>query len=200
MNHAKIAPPGQWTKQLQLDMQFCARQIVKQGSIGQMFVVHAGGGEKHVFSTPWTDDEERTYLLGMIFAYCAAVDAEALTHMGELWFRSVAPRHGETEAEARARAEELRPRDAEDRREAVIVMIMYRDEAGERQVISDTREIERRMSGKVTGLKPYRINTGEDVVFGPVVEAFPQWPPSEEQRLAAQRIVAKAQVRPAWRH
>jgi hypothetical protein len=178
---------GDWVKQLRFDMMFAEKTLLKSGEVSTMVVVHAKG-EKHVIAAPWHNDEEKAALLEMINAYCIAHEAEALTYISEAWVRYVQKAPGETEAEYQAR-KEVRPRDAEDRREVVIVMIMYRDDGGERQVVSDTKEIVRRANGKPDGLKPYRLNGGMDVLGGAIVEAFPEWPPSSAERIAAEAIL-----------
>ena len=179
---------GDWAKQVRFDMMFAEKTLLKQGEVRTMVVVHAKG-EKHVIAAPWRDDEERAALVEMINAYCIAHDAEALTYISEAWVRYLKQAPGETDDEYQGRIDAVRPRDAEDRREVVIVMCMYRDEGGERQVVSDTKEIVRRANGKPDGLKPYRLNDGMDVLVGGIVEAFPQWPPSSAERIAAEAIL-----------
>ena len=70
-----------------------------------------------------------------------------------------------------------------------MVMIIYRDDAGERRIISDTKEIERRANGKPSGLKPYRLNDGCDVLGGAIVDTFPEFKPTKAQQHAARVIL-----------
>jgi hypothetical protein len=175
---------GDWTKQLRFDMAYAEKTLLKDGEVGSMFVVHAKE-RMHLIAAPWRDEGEKAAILDLVRAYCIAEDAAALTYLSEAWTRHMQQAPNETEAEFRARIDAVRPRDAEDRREMVLVMTMFRDDAGERQVVSDSREIERRANGKPSGLKPHRVNKGWDVLAGAIVDAFPQWPPSPAEREAA---------------
>jgi hypothetical protein len=171
---------GDWEKQVRFDMAFAERMLLKQGDVGRMFVIHAKDAQ-HVMAAPWHSAAEKRQMLTMVRAYCIAVDAEALSFISEAWVRSVFRAHGETEAEFNTRVDAVAPRDAEDRREVVICMVIYR-EAGERHAVSDTREITRRDNGKPEGLAPFSKTSGLDALGGGIIETFPRWPASPEQR------------------
>jgi hypothetical protein len=182
---------GDWIKQLRFDMAFAEKTLLQRGELGTMFVVHTKDA-KHVVAGGWEDDDEKAAKLEMLRTYCIACDAEALTYISEAWTRHLSQMPSETKAEFQARVDAVLPRNAEDRREMVMVMIMYRDDAGQRQVVSDSREIQRRANGKPSGLTPHRLNEGWDVLGGPIVDAFPEWPPSFHERIAAQAILKAA--------
>jgi hypothetical protein len=183
---------GDWAKQLRWDMQFAERTLVKQGSINAMYVVHTKNAI-HAIATPWRDDDEKAGYLDMVRVYAIAKEAIAVAYIGEAWVRHVVQASSESQAEFNARVDAVRPRDAEDRREVVSIHIAYYDDAGERQIISDTKEIDRRGDGKPVGLKPYRDDyQGWDIVAGAVVEVLPDQAPSMAERIAAQAILKAA--------
>jgi hypothetical protein len=169
--------------------------LLKDGYVGRIFIVHTQDRAKHVLAAPWQDDVERERYLEFIQAYCTAHNAEALCFISEAWVRYLLPLPRETEAEFQARVDAVRPRDAHDRIEVVGVMVMYRDDAGERQVVSDTMEIERRANGKPSGLKPFRLNEGTDIFGGAVAEAFPQFPPDPAEQMAALLVLNAFEAR-----
>jgi hypothetical protein len=183
---------GDWAKQLRFDMQFAEKTLVKQGSVNAMYIVHTKDAI-HAIPTPWSDDAEKAAYLDMVRVYAVAHEAIAVVYVGEAWVRHVMQASSESQAEFHARVDAVRPRDAEDRREVVSVHIAYYDDAGERQIISDTKEIDRRADGKPSGLKPYRDDHGGwDVVGGAVVEVLPKQAPSMAERIAAQAILNAA--------
>jgi hypothetical protein len=183
-----------WVKQVRFDMTFAEKTLMKDGDVGRMFVVHTKGEAKHVIAAPWRNDDEKAALIDMVRTYCIAYDAAALSFISEAWVRYLKQAPGETDDEFEARQNAVRVRDAEDRREVVMVMTMYRDGAGERHIVSDTREIQRRRDGKPSGLAPYRLNRGMDVLGGDIVEAFPEFTPSPAQRHAAQMMLHLAKM------
>lgn len=75
-----------------------------------------------------------------------------------------------------------------------MVHLAYRDAAtGERRVISQSREIERRANGKPSGLAPYRTSEDFDQLSGPLVEILPERPPTEMERAMAKATLARMQ-------
>jgi len=183
MAHKPNSARGDWEKQVRFDMQFAEKTLLKNGDVGRMFVIHTKDAQ-HVMAAPWNSAAEKRQMLTMVRAYCIAVDAEALSFISEAWVRSVFRAHGETEAEFNTRVDAVAPRDAEDRREVVICMVIYR-EAGERHAVSDTREITRRDNGKPEGLAPFGQASGLDSLGGDVIEVFPKYPPTPEMRAMA---------------
>jgi hypothetical protein len=184
MAHKPNSARGDWAKQVRFDMAFAEKRLVQHGGVGRMFVVHCKD-TLYAMPAPWESADEKADMIKMVRAYCIAHDAQALSFISEAWIRHLHQAPGETEEEFQARIDAVRPRDAEDRREVVMVMTMFRDEGGQRQILSDTREIQRRANGKPEGLTPYRLNRGVDIIGGGVVEAFPEWQPSPEHRLLA---------------
>jgi hypothetical protein len=182
---------GDWIKQLRFDMAFAERTLLEQGEVSAMFVVHTKDA-KHVIGAPARDDAEKRVMLAMVRAYCIALDAQALTFVSEAWLRSVQRAPNETEREFQARTNAVRPREAEDRVEVVMVVLAFRDGAGERQIVSDTKEIERRANGKPSGLKPYQVGGQARGWSGRMVDIFPEEAPTEVERLAARAVLRAA--------
>lgn len=183
MAHKPNSARGDWAKQVRFDMAFAEKTLLKNGDVGRMFVIHAKDAQ-HAMLAPWNSREEKFRMLQMVRAYCIAVDAVAVSFISEAWVRSVMRAHGESEAEFHERSEAVRPSEAEDRREVVMCVVMYR-EAGERHVLSEAREIQRRANGKPDGLTPYRQLETLDVVGGDVIGVFPKYPPTPEMRAMA---------------
>lgn len=184
---------GDAAKQLRFDIAFAEKTLLKRGSVGTMFVVH-NKGKIHCIATPWQDADEKAAYLAIVRAYCIAHDAVALSYIGEAWARYMERTPNETAAEFDLRTYAVRPRDAEDRREMVMVMIFFRDDAGQRQIMTDNREIERRANGKPSGLKVVWSNKGWDALSGTIIDAFPEWPPTASERFVAQLFLDRSEV------
>jgi hypothetical protein len=178
-----------WQKQLRFDMQYAEKMLIDHGELSAMFVVHTKDAS-HVLLTPWRDDHEKAMCRHLARLWCIAHDAQALTFITEAWIRSLDQRPGETRAEFDARADAVQPRDAEDRREVVMVVIAYRDDAGERQIVFESREIQRRANGKPSGLVPLSKSNTIDKLTGRMVDVLPEITPSMAQQAAAKMLLA----------
>lgn len=181
MAHKPNSARGDWAKQVRFDMAFAERTLLKQGDVRRMFVIHA---KDALHAIPWNGADEKKEMLKFVRAYCIALDAEAVSFISEAWVRSVMRAHGESEAEYQERVDAVPPSEAEDRREVVLCIVMYR-EAGERHVLSEAREIQRRANGKPDGLTPYRTLDTLEAVGGDVIDVFPRQAPTEEMRAMA---------------
>lgn len=185
----KTAPRGDWAKQLRFDMAFAEKVLLDRGEVSAMFIVHTKNGV-HALVTPWKDDDEKAQCRRIVQLYCVAHDAVALTFITEAWVRSMAKAHGETDAEFDDRVSAVRPSQAEDRREVVMVVIAYRDAAGERKVLFESREIQRRANGKPCGLVSFReIEMNDGNLEGRMVDVLPEQPPDALQRSAAHMLL-----------
>ena len=134
-----------------------------------MFIVHTKGGGVQLLVTPWEDDEENRRCFELVRLWCIAHDAHALTFISEAWMR----------------------RDAEDRVEAVMVAITWRDAAGERQTLFEAREITRRANGKPDGLAPMTTDKDYTGLGGRMVEVLPDWAPSPLEQAAARTSLSR---------
>jgi len=185
---------GDWAKQLRFDMAFAEKTLIARGELTAMFVVHAKDAQ-HVLVTPWADDEEKRQFRDLVRLWCIAHDAHALTFISEVWLRRMMRHPRETEAEFEARRDAVQPRDAEDRLEAVLVCICWRDDAGERQALFETREITRRDNGKPDGLAPIPSTRGDcDVFGGAMIEVLPTRAPSALEQAAAMALLSRLGV------
>ena len=181
---------GDWAKQLRFDMGFAEKAVCASGSLTAMFIVHTKGGVE-LLVTPWEDDEEKRRCCELVRLWCIAHDAHALTFISEVWIRRMQRHPRETDAEFEARRHAIQPRDAEDRLEAVMVCVTWRDAAGERQTLFEAREITRGANGKPDGLAP--ITTDKDYTGpgGRMVEVLPDWAPSPLQQAAARTSLSR---------
>ena len=182
---------GDWAKQLRFDMAFAEKALCAKGSVTAMFIVHTKGSGAHVLVTPWADDEEKRRCRELVRLWCIAHDAHALTFISEVWMRRMQRHPRETEAEFEARQHAVQPRDAEDRTEAVMVAITWRDDAGERQTLFEAREITRRANGKPDGLAPMTTDKDYTGLGGRMVEVFPEWAPSALEQAAARALLSR---------
>ena len=187
---------GDWAKQLRFDMAFAEKTLLARGEVTAMFVVHAKDAG-HVLVTPWADDEEKRRCRELVRLWCIAHDASALTFISEVWMRRMMRYPRETDAEFEARTHAVQPRDAEDRLEAVLVCICWRDEAGERQTLVEAREITRRANGKPDGLAPMATAKDCDQLGGAMVEILPTRAPSALEQAAAQALLSRLGVSPS---
>ena len=161
---------GDWAKQLRFDMAFAEKALCASGSLTAMFIVHTRGGGVQLLVTPWEDDdEEKRRCCELVRLWCIAHDAHALTFISEVRMR----------------------RDAEDRVEAVMVAITWRDDAGERQTLFEAREITRRANGKPDGLAPMTTDKDYTGLGGRMVEVLPDWAPSPLEQASARASLSR---------
>jgi hypothetical protein len=182
-----------WEKQLRFDMAYAEKVLLDHGELSAMFVVHTEDA-RHVLLTPWKDDHEKAMCRQAARLWCIAHDAIALTFITEAWILSLTRAHGETDAEFEARKDAVMPRDAEDRIEVVMVVIAYRDAAGERQTLFESREIERRANGKPGGLKAFASNKSYEGLTGRMVDVLPEQAPSAVEQAAARALLERMQA------
>lgn len=182
MIRPKRAP--EWEKQLRYDIQFAERRLIANGSVRRMFMVHLERAI-HILTPRFEDKDTEVAYLG---AYCTAHDARAISSIAEAWMRIPDKRHGETDADYNRRLSGVAPSEDETRIEIVVAVVAYRDSAGERQTISEIREIERRSNGKPSGLvanaKFERIKP-ETTMGGRFAELLPPRPPTARERMEA---------------
>jgi hypothetical protein len=182
-----------WQKQLRMDMAFAEKTLLAKGAIMPMFVVHSAAGV-HAIGTPWHDDEEKAQYRNIVRLHCIALNARAVSVIVEAWTTSHQRLPGEGAAAFHARVHAVLARDSEARREVVVVHLMYRDGDGVRQIISDTREIERRANGKPSGLVSFGWRESGDVT-GPLLDVFPETPPTDIEQAVAREKLASIRTR-----
>jgi hypothetical protein len=174
---------------LAFNMDFAEARLIEQGEVLPMAVIETGDGQRHVIAMDLHDDAAKERSFKFTRLLCVAHEAVSLTIIGEMWMRMMAPYDGESEADYMERVEAVRPRDAEDRKEVVMVQLYVREDGSVRE-FSDTREILRDATGKPTGLaqRPewdVLESTGEQT------EILPRTPPLPEQVRYARELLTR---------
>jgi hypothetical protein len=169
-------------------MQFAEKSLRATGSVMPMFIVHTKTGS-HVIATPWKDDKEKALCRQMVRVFCIAHNATALTFLSEVWMRRLMRHPRETDAEFQVRQDAVAPSEAEDRTEAVMAIAAWRDDAGERQIVFEAREIERRLNGKPSGLAAMPTSKEYGGLEGRMVEIFPDRAPSALEQATAKAVL-----------
>lgn len=151
-------------KQLRFDAEWAKSALLQDGQLMPMFVVRSPA-QTIVVATPWHSDAEKHKMRGVIRLICIAYGATSLTSFAEAWWRTIAKTPNESKDEWRSRATELSPSKASDRKECMIVMMTYLDDAtGEKKSIVDMREIRRDGDGeKITSL--VELNDADDMAL-----------------------------------
>lgn len=180
-----------WSKQLEFDMRFAEKTLRENGSVETMFSVYSK--EKvSVFPAPWRSPLEKDLYHSIAWAMCVAHDADAVSLMTEAWVRSEKRRPDESKAAMLARARSgPSPAQSEDRREVVMLWLAYRDEIGEIQHRALAREIERRASGTVVGLKPVDFGEAIPEPGFRLSSILPEERPTPEWRAKAEALLER---------
>jgi len=183
----------QWQKILELDMEFALERLKARGELQPQAAIHDhNGGISMVALSVGTDEKTKTSMR-LVRLMAVALDAEAVTTLGEMWARFMQPYHGESREEYEARVVAVRPRDAEDRREVVMSCVHFRDENGRLREISQSRDIIRDAAGKVTGLGPapdYDVLESD----GAMTHLLPARRPNAEQMLYAKQLLKRGGI------
>lgn len=179
-----------WHRLLEHGMEFAAARLADKGEIAPMATLHCPDGRINLIALDVSTDRTKETSLKFARLLAIADDAEAVTLIGEMWMRTLTPYHGELDAEYEDRVAAVRPRDAEDRTEVVMVTVTYRDAAGTVRELSNSREILRGDDGTATGLAP-PVHPDADVLFseGPMTKILPAERPSREARRYASEFL-----------
>lgn len=179
---------NEWQAMLERDVAFAERALIAHGQLLPMAVMHAADDALHVIPLAASSDSALESSNRFLRLMVVKHDAKAVSHMGEMWARHMAPYARESDAEYTERVMATRPRDAEDRREVVMVQLWYRDRDGEAHELSTSRDIIRGDDGKVTGLGPA---PDWDVIEseGPWSNMLPPSRPNREQRRYAAQLL-----------
>jgi len=182
---AKTKGKSDWAKQVQWDMEYAKRQILADGSLDPIFIIHSA--DKSLAVASRVDPESKRDFYTLMRALCIANDATALSCIAEAWLREVPQVPGEEQS--MARATDLLPSEAEDRKEVLISQTTYRDDAGRHSAVRSA-EIERDWNGKITGFKDFpHQNVGIDEDEGLVFNILPErLAPPEGRELARKTL------------
>jgi hypothetical protein len=184
--------PEKWAEQLRFDYGFAVKALKKSGSVSQMAVLHDRDGQS---VTPiilkWLDREVKTRGYSYLSLLAEATEPAAFSFISEAWLRVVQRRHGESVGEHNTRAlEGPRPSEAEDRIEIIYAMVIWRDDAGERQAAFKAGDIERDASGTVSSVKPRATWKVDDSIVGDVIGIMPEEAVSPSRRAEAIRLIS----------
>ena len=181
--------PERWADQLRLDYGFAVEALKKSGSVSQMVVLHDPDGRG---ITPillrWRDREAKTRGYSYLSLLAEATEPAAFSFISEAWLRVVERRHGESVDEHNTRA--LASSEAEDRIEIIYAMVIWRDDAGERQAAFKAGDIERDASGTVSSVKPRATWKVDDSIVGDVIGIMPEEVVSPSRRMEATRLIS----------
>lgn len=182
-----------WQGLIELDMNFALSRLKEFGGLAPMASIYDRNNGVHVVALDVGEDARVQLSMRLVRLMATALDAEAVSTVGEMWARFMAPYHGEFTAEYEARVTAVRPRDAEDRREVVMSAVYYRDERGQACEVSQSRDIIRDAAGKVTGLGPapaYEVIQSD----GAMTHLLPAHRPNPEQMLYAKQLLKRSGV------
>lgn len=181
-----------WQSMLLFDMAFAERTLIDQGEVSPMATIHCPGNVVNLVSMNLTTDALKEKSLVMVHWLGVANEALAISMLSEMWMRRLNRYDRETEADYEARVHAVRPRDAEDRREVVMVQLYYRDDGGAVRELSQSREIIRDAAGKPTGLVPAEDDPSE-VIFseGRMTKVMSAKPPTGEQVRYAKQLLKR---------
>ena len=175
-----------WQAQLQRDAEFARYALLKQGSLSPMFILHCPG-EIRVVGAGWENDSEKRRARQMVGLMALAVNASAISFISEAWSRRVDRRHRETDAEHQARIDAVRPAEAEDRVEVLIVSLTYRDADG-RHSFATTMDMVRDASGTLVDVVD-RGDLGEGEFGGSMTELLCPVETTPDIRTKAQELI-----------
>jgi hypothetical protein len=181
-----------WQARLAQDMDFAKNTLIEHGEVRPMAVIVAKNGEAHVIALDMSSDDAKAKSLKFLRLMSVAHEAKAITTLGEMWMRSMQPYAGESPAEYEARVFAVRPREAEDRKEVVMVQLYYRGDDGGVMELAQCREIERGADGKPTGLAPapdHEVLESD----GPLTKLLPPHPPRADEVRYARELLDRLQ-------
>lgn len=186
-------PPKKWARVLAHDVEFAKRRLLDRGALEPMVIIHNTNGSVTPLAVRFDGPEHKAKVFGVLAMIITAVDAAAVSIMVEAWLRRLAQRSGESKAELEARClDGPSPGEAEDRIEVIMLSVLYRDSAGQRQAIWHYGEIVRDAAGTVIALKPLDDETdGSAAMGGEMTEIMSEYPPDGAIRQKVQAIMAE---------
>jgi hypothetical protein len=175
-------------KQTRFDFEYAKRCILQDNTVMPLFIVHApdivvpigfsGGGNY--------DGKGKEGHRIMTRLVCIAHNAYAVAYIGEAWIATSLP--GEPDPEF----PRVPPRDREDKREVIIVNMMWRnDDTGERLSYMAQGEIVRNDKGKCIRVDKEEFSEPTTMLVGNFAEILPPRPTTEEERQAALQLLER---------
>jgi len=175
--------PQRWQHHIDLDFQFAEKALKADGRLMPTFAIHTKTGIV-IVGAAFESTRQKRQIHDLVRLMALAQEAEGVSALGEVWLAHEDAAPGETDEQLLARARP--PTQREDRREAVSVMLNYRDPAtGDVKAVSTLREIERDETG-VTGLGAPMQNTDPT---GPTAQLLTEHRPTEVQVAMARHLL-----------
>lgn len=151
-----------------------AEAIMKNdGEMTARFVVYHRGRVTQ-FTTPFYDTTWKLQVFAFLSKMFIWLDADGFVFLTETWVRGHERRHGESYAEMVRRVKDQPVSKVSDRKEALSLSAVYRDDDGERQCLADMGFIDRNSVGVVTTIGWSSLET---VMGGAVVKIMPEIEP-----------------------
>jgi hypothetical protein len=133
-------------------MQLALDILRERDQLANVVIIEAKDQPLRAFALPFSDDSEKRIAYQLTLLAGIAYDAEAITLLNEVWVATEIRRHDTTIEEMKRNA--LPPSKRENRKEAVMCLILYRDpyDDDSRRSVCSIREIERGADGKIVRL------------------------------------------------
>lgn len=184
--------PNRWVSQVKTDLDFARQTLLERGEVRPMFGILSDENELLLIPGNWENDAEKDRFSSLIRVIALAYDAQSVSFMTEAWSRNVERRIGESEAEHEARVDAIRPSEAEDRIEMVIVVLQYRDTNSRLHLATGRGEILRSADGKPTGLTEPDVTS--ETLTGRFADFMPRKRPNAEERARAKATLVRGGV------
>ena len=175
------------------NMAIAERSLFDAGEVMTQFVVMAS---ERVFliATPWENPESRAKYYQLMYLFCHAENATAVTMIAEVWTRFVPRQADDTDSKLLKRASQQSVSQAADKREALIVATAYRDADDAIKTLLAAREIMRDDTGKPIRTEPFSFGGAAPV--DPILEQLlPPAALTEPMRFSARGELTLAQIR-----
>jgi hypothetical protein len=176
--------PAYWRGTLEHDLNWAKGIMIGEGRLLPMFIMHNRDGSITPLMCGFKSDSHKAAVYRFISILALAMDCDGFSFMCEGWMKLADIHEGETHDAAYKRAMVVRPMDDENRKEVVTLMLVYRDEADERQVMSALEEIERGVDAQPCGFKT--ISTAGAITEGAVIDILREDRPDRDVVFAAQ--------------
>jgi len=183
---AMAKTPAKWLGTLEHDLNWAKGILLGEGEMRPMFIMHNRDGSITPLMASFKSDSHKAAIYQFLSIFILAQDCEGFSFMCEGWMKLADQRPGESYEEALERAQQVRPMDDESRKEVVTLMLVYRDDADERQCISALEEIERGVDGRPCGFKT--IATDGAITEGAIMEIMREDRPDRDLVVAAHRF------------
>jgi hypothetical protein len=181
--------PKKWVENFAHDLSWGKSLLQGEGSLIPMFILHNRDGSITPFCVAFKSPGHKHSVYQFMSIVMMANESIGFSFMCEGWMIINGIHHGEDAADAMERAlAGPSPSQSENRIEVLTLMMVYRDDADERKVISTIEDMQRDWDGKLTGFKAH--DTRGAIMEGAVVDIMPEEPPDQAHVMAARAFLA----------